>query len=171
MYATASSSLISITTTPNTSSNLHSVKTLKTLISIPKSPFKTPNFSLNFKPNHCSTLFRSTSPSYQTTQIQQTPEAELSEIEEELENNDIFEEEDEEESEPESPEAGKLYVGNLSYAITSVELAQIFREAGDVDAVEIVYDRVTNRSNGFAFITMASVQEAKEAITNFCGVV
>ncbi|MFS8004647.1 putative RNA recognition motif domain, nucleotide-binding alpha-beta plait domain superfamily [Helianthus anomalus] len=167
MYATtASSSLISITTTPNTSSKLHS---LKTLISIPKSPFKTPNFSLNFNPNHLtlSTLIRSTSPSYQTTQIQQTPEAELSEIEEESENDDVFEEE--EESEPESPEAGKLYVGNLPYAITSAELAQIFGEAGDVDAVEIVYDRVTDRSRGFAFITMASVQEAKEAIRMFNG--
>ncbi|KAJ0480693.1 putative RNA recognition motif domain, nucleotide-binding alpha-beta plait domain superfamily [Helianthus annuus] len=178
MSATASSSLISITTTPNTSSKLHS---LKTLISIPKPPFKTPNLSLNFNPNHLtlSTLIRSTSPSYQTTQIQQTPEAELSElseIEEELENDDVFEEEDEEEedeeeeeSEPESPEAGKLYVGNLPYAITSAELAQVFGEAGDVDAVEIVYDRVTDRSRGFAFITMASVQEAKEAIRMFNG--
>ncbi|KAM0045381.1 putative RNA recognition motif domain, nucleotide-binding alpha-beta plait domain superfamily [Helianthus debilis subsp. tardiflorus] len=168
---TPSSSLISITTTPNTSAKLHS---LKTLISIPKPPFKIPNFSLNFNPNHStlSTLIRSTSPSYQTTQIQQTPEAELSElseIEEELENDDVFEEEEEEEDEPESPEAGKLYVGNLPYAITSAELAQIFGEAGDVDAVEIVYDRVTDRSRGFAFITMASVQEAKEAIRMFNG--
>ncbi|KAK9079234.1 hypothetical protein SSX86_000904 [Deinandra increscens subsp. villosa] len=75
----------------------------------------------------------------------------------------------EEESEPESPEAGKLYVGNLPYAITSAELSQVFGEAGDVDSVEIVYDRVTDRSRGFAFITMASVQEATEAIRMFNG--
>ncbi|KAJ0701709.1 putative RNA recognition motif domain, nucleotide-binding alpha-beta plait domain superfamily [Helianthus annuus] len=70
----------------------------------------------------------------------------------------------------------------MPYAITSAELAQIFGEASDVDAVEvlclimfvldqIVYDRVTDRSRGFAFITMASVQEAKEAIRMFNGFV
>ncbi|KAJ0714678.1 putative RNA recognition motif domain, nucleotide-binding alpha-beta plait domain superfamily [Helianthus annuus] len=169
MSATASSSLISITTTPNTSSKLHTSKT--PLISIPKLPFKTPIFSLNFKPNYLnlSTLIRSSSPSYETTQTLESELSEIeSEIEEELENDDVFEEDDEE-SEPESPEAGKLYVGNLPYAITSAELAQIFGEAGDVDAVEIVYDRVTDRSRGFAFITMASVQEAKEAIRMFNG--
>ncbi|MFS7921280.1 putative nucleotide-binding alpha-beta plait domain superfamily, RNA-binding domain superfamily [Helianthus anomalus] len=160
MSATASSSLISITTTLNTSSNLHSLKTLKTLFSIPKSPFKTPNFSLNFKPNHLtlSTLFRSASPSYQTTQIQQTPEAELSEIEEELENDDVFEEEDEEESEPKSLPA------NFTSETCRTRLRQ-------QNWHKYLWNWVTNGSKGFAFVTMASVQEAKEAITNLCGVV
>ncbi|KAI3682251.1 hypothetical protein L2E82_50026 [Cichorium intybus] len=62
------------------------------------------------------------------------------------------EDEDEEESEPELSEARRLYIGNLLYAITSSELSQIFGEGGDVVYVEIVYDRVTDRSRGFAFI-------------------
>ncbi|KAL4591867.1 hypothetical protein LXL04_004841 [Taraxacum kok-saghyz] len=110
-------------------------------------------------------------------QVDDNPEAEPSVIEDKLENDeadddDYTDEEDEdedEESEPESPEAGRLYIGNLPYAITSSELSQIFGEAGNVNSVEIVYDRVTDRSRGFAFITMASVQEAKEAIRMFNG--
>ncbi|XP_052626771.1 33 kDa ribonucleoprotein, chloroplastic [Lactuca sativa] len=65
--------------------------------------------------------------------------------------------------------AGRLYIRNLPYAITSAELSQIFVEAGDVISVEIVYDSVTDRSRGFTFITMASVQEPKEAIRMFNG--
>ncbi|KAI3688030.1 hypothetical protein L1987_81736 [Smallanthus sonchifolius] len=166
MSATASSSLISIANPSNSSSQLCTSKTLR-LISIPKAHFKTPNFSFNFKTSYSnfSTLLRSSSPSYEAIQIEDISESELSAIEEELESD----EEEEEEEEPESPEAGKLYVGNLPYAITSSELSQIFGEAGNVDYVEIVYDRVTDRSRGFAFITMASVQEAKEAIRMFNG--
>ncbi|KAI3822684.1 hypothetical protein L1987_10279 [Smallanthus sonchifolius] len=165
MSATASSSLISIANPSNSSSQLCTSKILR-LISIPKSHFKTPNFSFNFKTNYSnfSTLLRSSSPSYEEIQIEDISESELSEIEEELESD-----EEEEESEPESPEAGKLYVGNLPYAVTSSELSQIFGEASNVDSVEIVYDRVTDRSRGFAFITMASVQKAKEAIRMFNG--
>ncbi|KAI7728683.1 hypothetical protein M8C21_019054, partial [Ambrosia artemisiifolia] len=175
MSATASSSLISITTPSHSSSKLHTSKT--PLISIPKTSFKSPNLSLNYKP----TFLRSSSQSYETIQIEQNPESKSPETEqidqieqieeEELENDDIFEEEeeDDDDDDDESPEAGKLYVGNLPYAITSAELSQIFGEAGDVDYVEIVYDRVTDRSRGFAFITMATVQDAKEAIRMFNG--
>ncbi|KAE8692529.1 RNA-binding protein CP33 [Hibiscus syriacus] len=59
---------------------------------------------------------------------------------------------------------GKLYVGNLLYSMTSSELTEIFSEAGRVAKVEIVYDRVTDRSRGFGFVTMGSIDEAKEAI-------
>ncbi|KAH0457882.1 hypothetical protein IEQ34_013197 [Dendrobium chrysotoxum] len=68
-----------------------------------------------------------------------------------------------------SRDAGRLYVGNLPFSITSSELAEIFSQAGTVDTVEIVYDRVTNRSRGFGFITMASADEANEAIRMFNG--
>ncbi|KAL8245328.1 hypothetical protein R6Q59_011586 [Mikania micrantha] len=165
---TASTSIISIATPSNSSSQLHISKSfpLQTpLISIPKFHFKTSNFSFNFNPNYSNlpTFLRYSSPSFETIQVTETPESELSAIEEELESDE------EEESEPESPDAGKLYVGNLPYAITSSELSQVFGEAGNVNYVEIVYDRVTDRSRGFAFITMASVQEAKEAIRMFNG--
>ncbi|URD83061.1 33 kDa ribonucleoprotein [Musa troglodytarum] len=66
-------------------------------------------------------------------------------------------------------EVGRLYVGNLPFTMTSAQLAEIFSEAGTVETVEVVYDRVTERSRGFAFVTMASVEEANEAIRMFDG--
>ncbi|PKU61107.1 33 kDa ribonucleoprotein, chloroplastic [Dendrobium catenatum] len=68
-----------------------------------------------------------------------------------------------------SRDAGRLYVGNLPFSITSSELSEIFSQAGTVETVEIVYDRVTNRSRGFGFITMASADKANEAIRMFDG--
>ncbi|KAK2418550.1 RNA-binding (RRM/RBD/RNP motifs) family protein [Trifolium repens] len=68
-----------------------------------------------------------------------------------------------------SDDAGRLYVGNLPFTMTSSQLAEIFAEAGTVVSVEIVYDRVTDRSRGFAFVTMESVEEAKVAIQMFDG--
>ncbi|XP_024985692.1 RNA-binding protein CP33, chloroplastic [Cynara cardunculus var. scolymus] len=179
----ASSSLISIATSSN---SLCNSKTLN-VISISKIHFKTPKLSFNFKTHHLNfhPLLRSSLPSpksslsYESIQVDKNPESETSAIGEELEKaddddddeeeEDDDEYEDEEESEPESPEAGRLYIGNLPYAITASELSQVFGEAGNVVSVEIVYDRVTDRSRGFAFITMASVQEAKEAIRMFSG--
>ncbi|XP_072952143.1 33 kDa ribonucleoprotein, chloroplastic [Typha angustifolia] len=61
-------------------------------------------------------------------------------------------------------ESGRLYVGNLPFSMTPAQLAEIFGEAGTVDTVEVIYDRVTDRSRGFAFVTMATVEEASEAI-------
>ncbi|XP_058204433.1 33 kDa ribonucleoprotein, chloroplastic [Rhododendron vialii] len=63
----------------------------------------------------------------------------------------------------------RLYVGNLPYSMTSAELGEIFGEAGVVKSVTIVYDRVTDRSRGFAFVKMGSVEEAKEAIRMYDG--
>ncbi|KAL8527018.1 hypothetical protein ACS0TY_016035 [Phlomoides rotata] len=64
-------------------------------------------------------------------------------------------------------EGGRLYVGNLPFSMTSAQLSDIFAEAGRVVSVEIVYDRVTDRSRGFGFVTMSNVEEAKEAIRLF----
>lgn len=66
-------------------------------------------------------------------------------------------------------DAGRLFVGNLPYSMTEDQLAEVFREAGPVRSVEVVYDRLTDRSRGFAFITMAGVEEAEEAIRLFNG--
>lgn len=71
---------------------------------------------------------------------------------------------------PSSPEEeGRLYVGNLPYTVTADQLAEIFSQAGTVEAAEVVYDRVTDRSRGFAFVTMASSDDAKAAIRMFNG--
>ncbi|EER98001.1 RNA-binding protein CP33, chloroplastic [Sorghum bicolor] len=64
---------------------------------------------------------------------------------------------------------GRLFVGNLPYTYTSEELAQVFAEAGRVDDAQIIYDKVTNRSRGFAFVTMATAEEAAKAIQMFDG--
>ncbi|GMJ09491.1 PIGMENT DEFECTIVE 322, chloroplast RNA-binding protein 33 [Hibiscus trionum] len=91
----------------------------------------------------------------------------------ETESRDLEEQRQQEEAEEKvlesGGEEGKLYVGNLPYSITSSELSEIFSEAGGVAKVEIVYDRVTDRSRGFGFVTMGSVDEAKEAIRLFDG--
>ncbi|KAF2308311.1 hypothetical protein GH714_039971 [Hevea brasiliensis] len=64
---------------------------------------------------------------------------------------------------PISNEEGRLYVGNLPYSMTSSQLTDAFQEADRIINVEIIYDRVTDRSRGFGFVTMASGEEAKEA--------
>ncbi|PIA59766.1 hypothetical protein AQUCO_00400574v1 [Aquilegia coerulea] len=76
---------------------------------------------------------------------------------------------EDEEDEEIGAKGSRLYVGNLSYDMTSSQLIEIFSEAGRVTSVEIIYDRVTDRSRGFAFITMQTVDEAKEAIRMFSG--
>jgi RNA recognition motif-containing protein len=58
----------------------------------------------------------------------------------------------------------KLYVGNLSYETTEGSLRELFAQAGTVVTVDVIKDRDTGRSKGFAFITMANQQEAQEAI-------
>lgn len=57
----------------------------------------------------------------------------------------------------------KLYVGNLSYQTTEDELRELFAEAGTVAAVELIKDRDTGASKGFAFVTMGSAEDAEKA--------
>lgn len=61
----------------------------------------------------------------------------------------------------------KLYVGNLSYNTTEVELKELFSQAGTVTSVELIKDRDTGRSKGFAFIEMGNQSEAEKAISTF----
>lgn len=63
----------------------------------------------------------------------------------------------------------KLYVGNLSYATTEEEIRELFEQAGSVVSVELIRDRDTNRSKGFAFVAMGSQQEAQQAINQYHG--
>jgi len=63
----------------------------------------------------------------------------------------------------------KLYVGNLSFNTTEGELLDYFRQAGNVVNCEIIMDRFTNRSRGFAFVQMGSQEEANKAISDFNG--
>lgn len=63
----------------------------------------------------------------------------------------------------------KLYVGNLSYDTTEDELRSLFGQAGAVEAVEVIKDRDTGSSKGFAFVTMASAADAEKAISTLDG--
>jgi len=63
----------------------------------------------------------------------------------------------------------KLYVGNLSYDTNEQDLRTMFSQAGSVETVDLIKDRDTGRSKGFAFIEMATQEEAEKAITMFNG--
>jgi RNA recognition motif-containing protein len=63
----------------------------------------------------------------------------------------------------------KLYVGNLSYEVSSSDLEQMLSEHGTVESAEVISDRVTGRSKGFGFVEMASDDEAQAAITALNG--
>jgi RNA recognition motif-containing protein len=58
----------------------------------------------------------------------------------------------------------KLYVGNLSYNVTSSDLEQLFAAHGTVQSAEVISDRMTGRSKGFGFVEMGSNEEAQAAI-------
>ncbi len=61
----------------------------------------------------------------------------------------------------------KLYVGNMSFETTEQELRTMFTEAGTVSSVDMITDRQTGQSKGFAFVTMSNQAEAEKAISMF----
>ncbi len=63
----------------------------------------------------------------------------------------------------------KLYVGNLSFGVTSDDLQEHFAQAGTVESAKVVEDRDTGRSRGFGFVEMSSSDEAQAAIEQFNG--
>ena len=63
----------------------------------------------------------------------------------------------------------KLYVGNLSFQTSSEDLQQLFSQVGTVDSVNVIEDRETGRSRGFAFVEMSSSEEGNAAIQQFNG--
>ena len=65
--------------------------------------------------------------------------------------------------------SNKLYVGNLSFDTTEVDLQDAFAQAGTVSEVALMQDKFTGRSRGFAFVTMATPEEAQNAISLFHG--
>ena len=65
--------------------------------------------------------------------------------------------------------ATRLFVGNLSFNTTEGDLLEAFKAAGNVVRCEIVMDRFTNKSRGFAFVEMGSQEEANKAIAELNG--
>jgi RNA recognition motif-containing protein len=58
----------------------------------------------------------------------------------------------------------KMYVGNLSFEATEMEVRELFSEHGAVNEIAIVMDRDTGRSRGFAFVTMNTSEGMQSAI-------
>src|SRR5688572_14323335 len=65
--------------------------------------------------------------------------------------------------------SNKLYIGNLSFRVTSEDLQDYFAAAGPVESANVVFDRETGRSRGFGFVEMASEDAATNAIAQFNG--
>jgi RNA recognition motif-containing protein len=63
----------------------------------------------------------------------------------------------------------KLYIGNMSFETTEQDLRTMFTEAGTVGTVDIIIDRQTGKSKGFAFVVMSSQEEAEKGISLFDG--
>jgi RNA recognition motif-containing protein len=61
----------------------------------------------------------------------------------------------------------RLYVGNLPYKTTDEDLNALFSQAGAVDSVRVMRDMATGRARGFAFVEMATDDDAQKAITQF----
>ena len=65
--------------------------------------------------------------------------------------------------------SSKLYVGNLSFDTTEIDLQDTFAEAGTVSEVALMQDKFTGKSRGFGFVTMSSAEEGQKAINLFHG--
>ncbi len=63
----------------------------------------------------------------------------------------------------------KLYVGNLSFNTTENDLQDAFAPHGAVASVELIMDKMSGRSRGFAFVSMDSPDSAKAAISAMHG--
>ena len=65
--------------------------------------------------------------------------------------------------------ATKLYVGNLSFQVTSADLEALFGQVGAVTSVNLIVDKFSGQSRGFGFVEMGSRSEAQAAIERFNG--
>jgi len=63
----------------------------------------------------------------------------------------------------------QIFVGNVPWTTTEEDLAQLFHPYGTVERVQIVMDRVTGRSRGFAFVEMPDPTEAQAAMDGLNG--
>jgi RNA recognition motif-containing protein len=65
--------------------------------------------------------------------------------------------------------ATKLFVGNLPFGTTNVDLEELFSQVGTVASANVITDKFTGKSRGFGFVEMDNTQEAQSAIERFSG--
>jgi cold-inducible RNA-binding protein len=63
----------------------------------------------------------------------------------------------------------KLYVGNLNYNTTESKVSELFGEVGEVVSTDLIIDRYSGRSKGFAFVEMAEQSAAQQALEKLNG--
>ena len=61
----------------------------------------------------------------------------------------------------------RLFVGNLSFQTMEQDLQDYFSQAGNVTSVNLMFDKFTGKSRGFAFVEMATAEEANRAVEMF----
>jgi RNA recognition motif-containing protein len=61
----------------------------------------------------------------------------------------------------------RIYVGNLAKSTTEDEITALFAQEGEVTSVELIKDRKSGLSKGFAFVTMTSQESADKAISKY----
>jgi RNA recognition motif-containing protein len=61
--------------------------------------------------------------------------------------------------------ARKLYVGNLPYETAEQDLQELFASVGTVETVNVIRDMATGRARGFAFVEMATDEDAQKAVS------
>jgi RNA recognition motif-containing protein len=65
--------------------------------------------------------------------------------------------------------ATKLFVGNLSFNTTEGDILDLFKQSGTVSTCDLIMDKFTNKSRGFAFVQMGTQEEATKAIADLNG--
>ena len=65
--------------------------------------------------------------------------------------------------------ATKIFVGNLSFNTSEGDILELFKQAGSVTSCELIMDKFTNKSRGFAFVQMGTQEEATKAIADLNG--
>src|SRR5580698_2650616 len=68
---------------------------------------------------------------------------------------------------PSTMSQARLFVGNLSFQTGENELQDLFAQAGAVTSVNLMVDKMTGRSRGFAFVEFAAPEDAQKAIEQF----
>ncbi|CAN6575043.1 unnamed protein product [Malus baccata var. baccata] len=149
------------------------------ILSLPSKPTKLSQISCSFTPS-LSSFLSLKHKSLPLLRVAQTSDwAQEEELKEEAESAEEEGAEEssgdgvlavgEEEYYPEPPEEAKLFVGNLPYDVDSEKLANLFNDAGVVEIAEVIYNRETDQSRGFGFVTMSTVEEAEKAVEMFHG--
>lgn len=65
--------------------------------------------------------------------------------------------------------SNKLYVGNLPFEVTELDLQELFAAQGEVVSAKVITDRETGRPRGFGFVEMARAEDAQKAIQGLDG--